>query len=93
MLKGHEDRLWSLAFAPDGTRLASSSDDNTLRIWGIPTGEPLLTLRGYERAVDTIVFSRDSRSLVTVDFSGRVRPWGLSNAERLQMARENQTPR
>lgn len=32
-LEGHESTVWSLAFDPSGQRLASCSDDRTVRIW------------------------------------------------------------
>jgi len=35
-LEGHADIVMGLAFHPDGSLLASSSKDTTVRIWGIP---------------------------------------------------------
>ncbi len=32
-LEGHSARVWSVAFSPDGTRLASGSSDQTIRLW------------------------------------------------------------
>lgn len=32
-LEGHESTVWSLAFDQSGERLASCSDDKTVRIW------------------------------------------------------------
>lgn len=32
-LEGHSDEVRSVAFSPDSTRLASASDDNTIKIW------------------------------------------------------------
>jgi WD40 repeat protein len=32
-LKGHADTVTCLAFSKDGSRLVSSSDDRTVRIW------------------------------------------------------------
>lgn len=32
-LEGHESTVWSLAFDPSGQRLASCSDDRTVRVW------------------------------------------------------------
>jgi WD40 repeat protein len=34
-LEGHRDGVHSVAFSPDGTLLASTSLDGTIRMWGI----------------------------------------------------------
>ncbi|MBZ0317035.1 MAG: WD40 repeat domain-containing protein [Anaerolineae bacterium] len=38
---GHEDYTGEIDWSPDGTMLASTSDDNTIRIWDTTTGETL----------------------------------------------------
>ncbi len=34
-LKGHHAELWSLVFSPDRSLIATSSDDGTVRLWGL----------------------------------------------------------
>jgi WD40 repeat protein len=34
-LKGHADQIWRVSFSPDGKRIVSGSDDNTLKVWDI----------------------------------------------------------
>ena len=48
VLKGHENMLTSVAFSPDGTRLATGSADRTARLWDASTGKELAVLKGHE---------------------------------------------
>nr|VFK41786.1 MAG: WD40 repeat [Candidatus Kentron sp. TC] len=43
---GHKARIQDVLFTPDGRRLISVSNDKTVRIWAVATGELLETLRG-----------------------------------------------
>ncbi len=41
---GHQASVRSVAFSPDGSWLASGSDDNTVRLWSTATGAMDLVL-------------------------------------------------
>jgi WD40 repeat protein len=49
-LEGHSSRVKSVAFSHDWTRLASASDDGTVKIWDASSGACLQTLEEYDRS-------------------------------------------
>jgi WD40 repeat protein len=81
VLVGHSAVAWSLAFSPDGKRLASASRDMTVKIWDTASGQEVLTLRGFASEVSYVAFSADGHRLVTCDLSGSVRVWDAEYSE------------
>ena len=55
-----------MSFSPDGQRLATSSDDGTVKIWDAASGQELLTLRGHLHKVRNVVFSPDGHWLASI---------------------------
>jgi eukaryotic-like serine/threonine-protein kinase len=56
---------WSIAFSPDGERLAVSSALGYARVWRTATWREEATLRGFLNAVNSAVFSPDGKRLAT----------------------------
>ena len=50
----HDDGVLSVAFSPDGTRIAAASFDKTIRLWDALTLREVGVLRGHESAVTEV---------------------------------------
>ena len=74
-LRGHGDSLTQIAWCPDGTMLASSSYDQTIRLWNALTGEQLRVLRAQDSVITTVAWAPNGRSLVSGSQNGTVRHW------------------
>ena len=67
--------VWSVAFSPDGQTLASGSQDETVKLWDMPTGECLRTLRSlrpYEEMNITGVTGLTAAQVSTLKALGAV---------------------
>jgi WD40 repeat protein len=63
---GHTDSVESVAFSPDGKKIVSGSDDDTLRVWDAESGSSILgPLVGHSDWVKLLAFSPDGKKIVS----------------------------
>ncbi len=84
-LEGHTGRVFSIAFSSDQQRLATGSEDQTIRLWNTETGTILNRLEGHTKPVETLHFSPNGELLASGSDDGTVRLWHSLTGECLSV--------
>ncbi len=87
VIRGHESRVNSVAFDLTGGRLASGSDDGTVRVWDAATGAELACLHGHVDGVWSVAFDPTGRRLASSSSDHTVRVWDAATGAELACLR------
>ena len=72
-LTGHQGFINAADFSPDGSLLASVSEDRTLRLWNVATGELVQTLgQPWEESIGLLALSPDQTLLAAGRMHGEI---------------------
>ena len=56
-----------------------SSNDKTIRLWNVASGECMMTLEGHTNEVKSVAFSYDSTNIVSGSIDETVRVWNVES--------------
>ncbi|MFM6372883.1 MAG: AAA-like domain-containing protein [Microcystis panniformis] len=87
-LQGHRGTIYSVSISPDGQKIATASQDGTVKIWN-QKGENIQTLTGHQGAVYSVSFSPDGQKIATASRDGTIKIWDLSGKIILSLGQEN----
>jgi WD40 repeat protein len=84
MLAGHSGEVRWADFTDDSRRLLSGSEDGTVKIWDVTTGDSLATLRGHAGPVDWVGSRNDDSQIISLSRAdGTVRIWNAATEEKI----------
>jgi WD40 repeat protein/transcriptional regulator with XRE-family HTH domain len=76
-----DDSAQSLAWSPDGARVAAASNDGTARIWALDDGQEIVRMpMGFNNVVFQVEFSPDGTQVATSSADGVVRTWQVTKS-------------
>jgi WD40 repeat protein/predicted Ser/Thr protein kinase len=84
-LTGHVGKVNSVAFSPDGKRLASAGGEfgppGQAKIWDCESGRELRDLPGHGNQVNSISWSPDGQRLATTTADGTIKIWDAETGQ------------
>ena len=83
-LAGHTSWVYRATFSPDGKTIVSCSDDGTIRLWDVGSGNGRVLYEDPVEMVYSVAFSSDGKSLLVaggkagkMGYEGFVEVWDL----------------
>jgi WD40 repeat protein len=88
--KSRNETIFRINFSPDGHSIAASSSvDNTVKIWNLSNRRLTTTLKGHENVINDINFSPDGQIIATASTDKTLKFW-TRNGQLLRTLEENE---
>ncbi len=76
-LTGHTNSVWAVVISPDGQTIASGSEDDTIKIWNLKTGQLLRSLSGHTDTIRSVAIAADGQTLASGSGDKTIKVWNL----------------
>ena len=83
-LEGHSASIWSLAVSPNGQTLISSSEDESIRIWNLATGEADEIILSQDTVVYAVAFGPDGQIFASAGKDKVIKIWNAKDLTQLK---------
>ena len=80
----HTDTVMDITYSSDGAYFLTASNDHTLKLWQVDTGECLRTFAGHEDGVNACAFSPDGKHIVSASDDHTLILWQADTGECLR---------
>jgi len=80
-LEGHKGVVFSVVVSADFSQAISASDDCTLKLWNLHTGEVLQTLEGHSASVYAVKVSADFSLAISASQDRTLKVWDLHTGQ------------
>ena len=89
---GHSASINTVAWSPDGKRIASGSDDHTVQVWDAANGGHVFTYRGHTDHVVTAAWSPDGKRIASGSNDGTAQVWDAADGGHVFIYRGHSGP-